>query len=194
MMIVTRIICKLYSSNIYLLEEVQSNHVWLIDIGSDEFVIPPGKQVKGVFLTHTHIDHIQGINKLITAYPDCIIYTNKFGIEGLFDDRKNLTYYHEKPLNFRGGHIHEITDGDIIHLFEDHELQVMETPGHHPSCISYKVDNFMFTGDSYIPNIPVVTKLKGGDKLQAQLSVTRLLSVVNNETIICAGHGEIRKV
>jgi glyoxylase-like metal-dependent hydrolase (beta-lactamase superfamily II) len=173
------------------LEEAQSEHVWLIDIGSDEFVIPPGKQVKGVFLTHTHIDHIQGINKLIATYPDCIIYTNKFGIEGLFDDRKNLTYYHEKPLNFRGGHIHEITDGDIIHLFEDHELQVMETPGHHPSCISYKVDNFMFTGDSYIPNIPVVTKLKGGDKLQAQQSVTRLLSVINNETIICAGHGGI---
>lgn len=43
-------------------------------------------------------------------------------------------------------------------------LYVIETPGHCPSCLTYYTDNYIFTGDSYIPNVKVVTKLPYGDK------------------------------
>ena len=87
---VSRIECKLYNSNIFVLEDVQSDYCWLVDIGLKNFAVPNEKIVKGVFITHTHIDHIQGINWLLSQYPDCAIYVNDAGKEGLYDDKINF--------------------------------------------------------------------------------------------------------
>ena len=70
-------------------------------------------------------------------------------------------------------------------------MSVIETPGHCPSCLTYYTDKHIFTGDSYIPNEKPVTKLKGGDKEKYKCSLEKILSLVNVDTIICPGHGEI---
>jgi glyoxylase-like metal-dependent hydrolase (beta-lactamase superfamily II) len=57
--------------------------------------------------------------------------------------------------------------------------------------MSFILENYSFTGDSSIPNIPVVTKLKGGDKLQNIESLKKIRARINSETIICPGHGDI---
>jgi len=187
-MTVERVVCKLYASNIYVLEDVHADYCWLVDIGEKNFVVPSGKRVKGVFITHTHIDHIQGLNDLLEQCPDCIIYVNEVGREGLFDDKVNLTFYHEEPLCFVGGDVRIVKEGDIIGLFEGVEMEVFETPGHHPSCVCYKDQNYLFTGDSYIPGVSVVTKLKGGNRLEARNSEARIKSMINEYTLLCPGH------
>ena len=181
-------VCQLYSSNVYILEDIQYDYCWLVDIGEKDLVVPNGKRVQGVFITHTHIDHIQGINNLLTTYPDCIIYVNQAGFEGLYNDKINLTFYHDTPLEFIGGNVRIIKEGDKIQLFENTYMEFIETPGHHPSCVCFKVDNYLFTGDSYIPGIPVVTKLKGGDRIRAKESELRIKSLINKNTVLCAGH------
>lgn len=186
---VSRIECKLYSSNIFVLEDVQSGDCWLVDIGEKGFIVPNGKRVKGVFITHTHIDHIQGINALLTQYPDCRIYVNEAGKEGLYNDKNNLTFYHEEPLCFIGGDVRIIKEGDKVSLFDGVDMEVIETPGHHPSCVCFKADNYLFTGDSYIPGISVVTKLKGGNRVQAAESEERIKLLIEESTILCPGHG-----
>lgn len=191
---VTRMECQLYSSNIFVLEDVQSDYCWLVDIGEKNLCIPSGKRVKGVFITHTHIDHIQGINDLIVKYPDCIIYVNEAGKEGLYNDKVNLSFYHEEPLCFRGGDVRIIKEGDKVQLFDDTVMEFLETPGHCPSCVCLKSGNYLFTGDSYIPGIPVVTKLKGGNRLQAAESELRIKSLIDKQTLLCPGHGEIVRV
>lgn len=183
--------CQLYSSNIYILEDVQYDYVYLVDVGEKNIPIPNNKKVKGIFITHTHIDHIQGVNDLIARYPDCVIYTNKEGYKGLYDDKINLTFYHERPLAFKGGNIVCIKDGNHIPIFDGIEMMVIETPGHHPSCVSYRVEKSLFTGDSFIPGVKVVTKLKGGNKEQAMDSIKRLCSFMDKDTIICPGHGKM---
>ena len=60
------------------------------------------RNVKGVFLTHTHYDHIYGINKLVESFPECIVYTSQHGEEGLFSDKLNFSRYHEEPILFKG--------------------------------------------------------------------------------------------
>lgn len=175
----------------FMLEDVQSDYCWLVDIGEKGFLAPNGKRVKGVFITHTHIDHIQGLNDLIVKYPDCIVYVNEAGREGLFNDKFNLTYYHEDPLHFVGGDVRVIKEGDHVPLFDDIEMELIETPGHHPSCVCYKVGNYLFTGDSYIPNVPVVTKLKGGNRVKAAESELRIKSLIIDGIILCPGHGEM---
>lgn len=193
-MIVTRIECELYSSNIYVLEDVQSDYCWLVDIGEKNLCIPGNKRVKGVFITHTHIDHIQGINDILEKFPECIIYVNKAGKEGLYNDKDNLTFYYEEPLCFKGGNVRTIKEGDKVQLFDFAVMEFVETPGHHPSCVCFKSDKYLFTGDSYIPGFPVITKLKGGNRIQAAESESRIKSLIDKQTVICPGHGEIVRV
>lgn len=187
-MTVERVVCKLYASNIYVLEDVHADYCWLVDIGEKNFVVPSGKRVKGVFITHTHIDHIRGLNDLLAQYPDCMIYVNEAGKEGLFDDKVNLTFYHEEPLCFAGGNVRIIKEGDKVELFESVGMEVFETPGHHPSCVCYKAQNYLFTGDSYIPGVHVVTKLKGGNRQMAKESEERIKSMIDDNTFLFPGH------
>lgn len=188
-MIVSRHESQLYSSKIYVLEDALSDYCWLVDIGSKDLsFLPDNKIVKGLFITHTHIDHILGINDLLVKYPNCIVYVNEAGREGLYDDKQNLTFYHEEPLCFIGGDVRIIKEGDKMQLFDGTEMEFIETPGHHPSCVCYKADRHLFTGDSYFLKMPVVTKLKGGDKEQALKSIALLSEMRKQGYIIHCGH------
>jgi hydroxyacylglutathione hydrolase len=179
---ITQIVCKLYSSNIYLLEDINSNSIWLIDAGG-EIELPKNKDLKGVFVTHTHIDHIIGLNTLIEKFPECNVYTNTYGKIGLYNEKANLSYYHESSFRFIGHNVKLVKDGDIIQLFDGKNIVVHETPGHNPSSLTFVVDDAVFTGDAYIPGVPVVTKLPNGNREQAQQSVQKILAIANGKTI-----------
>lgn len=51
------------------------------------------------------------------------------------------------------------------------------TPGHNPSCLTFEVGDYLFTGDAYILGIKVVTIFKGGDKKIAAESVERIIEL-----------------
>lgn len=179
-----------FSSSSYLLSDEKYNYCWAIDIG--EFAplleqIPIGKNIRGVFLTHGHFDHIAGINDLVGMYPECRVYTSSFGEKMLRSDALNLSKYHKMPMIYNG-QVEVLEDGDIVRLFNDVELSVIATPGHCPSCLTYQIGNHLFTGDSYIPWAPVVTKLRYGDKKEAQKSISKILSLITSNTIVCPGH------
>jgi len=57
------------------------------------------------------------------------------------------------------------------------DIEVFETPGHNPSCLTFRIGDALFTGDAFIPGIPTVTRLPGGNRRQAKESVSRILSL-----------------
>ena len=194
---VVRIVNSVFTSNTYIISEAKSNWVWLIDVGDIEGVLeslPEDAIVKGVFITHPHFDHIYGINKLIDSFPDCIVFTSEYGKKGLFSDKLNLSYYHDDPINFLGSNVQILHETDKIELFKNCFLETLETPGHNWSCLTYKVEKYLFTGDSYIPNVEVVTKLKGGDREASKRSLQKIMDNIFNETIVCPGHGEMTQI
>lgn len=190
-MTVRQIQCTLFTSNIYVLEKSTSDSVWLVDCGDGNIVIPAGKKVEGVFITHPHVDHIIGLNSLLERFPSLVVYTSIEGKDGLYDCKKNLSFYHEIPFVYSGNKINVLQEGDEIELFENHNLITIETPGHNPACLSFCIENYLFTGDSLIPGYEVVTKIKGGNKVQAANSFERLNNMIKNDTKLCPGHGRI---
>jgi glyoxylase-like metal-dependent hydrolase (beta-lactamase superfamily II) len=186
-----------FTSNTYVISEAIANWIWLIDIGNFEGVLKILSKdifVRGVFLTHTHYDHIYEINKLFSSFPDCAVYTSEQGKKGLFSDKLNLSYYHEDPVIFMGSDVNILHEPDRIELFENIYLETLETPGHSWSCLTYKVENYLFTGDSYIPYAEVVTKLKGGKKDESKKSLNKIMNNISRDTIICPGHGEMTQI
>lgn len=189
-MIVTRHTNSIFSSNTYLIRHELYDYCWLVDIGDVEPFI--NFNIRGILLTHSHFDHIYGINRLIEKNPNCIVYTSEFGKNAIYSEKLNLSKYHNSPLVFKGNKIEILNDSDKIELFSNDILEIIATPGHCPSCLTYYTDDYIFTGDSYIPGIKVVTNLPKGNKIQAQESVEKIKSIIGTRTI-CPGHGEISK-
>ena len=190
MLQVKKIVGNLLSSNMYLLFEEGVADCWLIDIGDSSALaeeLPGSFIVKGVLLTHSHFDHMAGINGLCNMFPDCKVYTSEFGREALYSDKKNFSLYHEQSMVYDGENIEILHDGDAVKLFDGIELHVAATPGHCPSCLTYYTDEYVFTGDSYIPDVPVVTKLPRGSRAQSTASVEKILELAKTRTIL-AGH------
>lgn len=190
-MLVTKIVNSFFSSNTFVLTEEGVNDCWLVDVGDIEPImeIIENREVKGVFITHSHYDHIYGINKLVERFPNCIVYTSLNGMEGLFSDKLNFSRYNDDSIIFKGGPMKVLEEGDEVMLFPNVVLRAIYTPGHDWSCMSFKVENNLFTGDSYIPGIKVVTNFPKSNKEQAVESFVRLQEMEKMYGYtICAGH------
>ena len=187
---VHQIINSIFESNTFIL--TYENKCWIVDIGDTDKIsdfISDKYELNGVLLTHSHFDHIYGINDFHKKFPDCKIYTSEYGETALKDAKKNLSFYHEQAIEYLEDNVQILKEGDKIELFHNIYLEVLETPGHCPSCLTYYTDNYIFTGDSYIPNLKVVTNLPKGNKIQAQGSLERIKELAKNR-IIYPGHGE----
>jgi glyoxylase-like metal-dependent hydrolase (beta-lactamase superfamily II) len=184
----------------YVLYIPDSDNVWLVDCGdADEIIkwLESNKKIlSGVFLTHTHYDHIYGLNKLKRALPDFKTYTSADGIKGLYDPKLNMSFFHTAFYHdnidsyiFEFNDVYELKESDKIELWPNIELGVLETKGHDRSCLTYKVDNYLFTGDSYIPGIKVITNLPKSNKEDAEKSLNKILYLQEkDDLIICPGH------
>lgn len=194
---VKQVINSKFTSNTYIISKPECDWIWLIDIGEIEGVlgyIPKDVIVKGVFITHPHYDHIYGLNYLIGLFPDCVVHTSELGMEGLFSDKLNLSFYHDESIIFKGTNIQILHENDMTELFENCFLEVLETPGHNWGSLTFKIKNYLFPGDSYIPNTEVVTKLKGGNKDESKKSLKKIMENIYENTIICPGHGEMIQI
>ena len=193
-MTVSHIVNSVFTSRTYILTQEGSSSVWLVDCGD----VPPivdmlsslggdTSMIKGVLLTHVHYDHIYGLPRLTEKFPSLRVYTNEYGKNALTDIRLNYSKYHNDPIVYESENVVTCEEGSVIELFDGVQAKVCHTPGHNPSCLTYEVGDYLFTGDAYIPGIKVVTTFKGGDKVKAAESVERILRLAEGKTV-CAGH------
>lgn len=139
--------------------------------------------VSKVLLTHAHFDHIYGLNELIRVSPEAKVYTNEIGKEMLLSARKNMSLYHETSFVFEyPDKIVLVEDGEEVDLGNDLTSKAIFTPGHNPSCITWIIDDVLFTGDSYIHGIKTVTNLPGGNKKQAEESLALIKKLAVGRT------------
>lgn len=193
MLQVKRIVNEIFSSNTYIVWDDEYDYCWLVDIGDLLKItdaLPPNIEIRGVFLTHGHFDHIYGANALHRAYPHCMVYTSVYGKEELYNEKKNFSLYHETSFVYEGKDVSVLGEGDIVELYPNVVINIIATPGHCPSCLTYSIDKWLFTGDSYIPEVKVVTKLRNGNRELAKQSEERILKLAKGKTI-CPGHGEM---
>ena len=180
-----------FNSNTYLLKSIASQEVWLIDLGafSDDHALQNDNTIKGAFLTHCHYDHIFEIDLFSQYYPAALIYASHHTVLGLKDPKLNLSFYHDYPIEYEGDQLKIVDMNDQFELSNEYRIRILETPGHNPGCLSYQIDNYIFTGDSYIPYTNVVTKLRGGDKSKSRNSLMKIMEKIDSDTVICPGHG-----
>ena len=191
---ISQIINTVFTSKSYIIQKDDSTEVFLVDCGDVSPILQylsdyedRKVRVKGVLFTHIHYDHIYGLPQMAVLFPQAKVYTNEFGIKALADERLNYSRYHGDSIVFTSDRIVVCKEGMKIKLFDEVYAKVYYTPGHNPSCLTYEVGDYLFTGDSYIPGVKVVTNLRGGDKQQALDSEKRIKSLAEGK-VICPGH------
>ena len=190
MLQVTHVVNSVFTSRTYILTYGGSNRCWLVDCGDVESVtdnvsaLTGGSyQICGVLLTHAHYDHIYGLPRLTELFPQIKVYTNNFGKKALANERINMSRYHEDPINYESDNVIVCDEDDVIDLFEGVQAKVYYTPGHNPSCLTFEIGDYLFTGDAYIPGVAVVTNLPGGDKPLAAQSLARIQALAQGKTL-----------
>ena len=186
------IVNTIFTSKTYILYKEGIEKAWLVDIGDIEpvmgFLNQHDLSVEGVFLTHGHFDHIYGLNSLVEAFPDCKVYATEYTKQAIASDQLNMSRYHETPFTYHGDNVEVVRDGDSLCLFDDESpMQLFETPGHNPGCLTMVIGDLVFTGDAYIPGVKISTILPHADKELAKQSLDKILKLAEGK-IIFSGH------
>ena len=164
---------------------------YLIDCGDSDKILDvlEGKELKGFFLTHCHQDHIYGIEKVLALYPQAKVYCSQKTFEGLKNDELNLSYIMQN-YSFRfDKDSNVVVFDDGIHYIDDMKVEVISTPGHSEDCLTYIIEDNIFTGDSYIPFAKVFTKWPTSNKALALYNEAMLKEIAETRNLkVRPGH------
>lgn len=183
---------SIFTSKTYILSKQGEDKAWLVDIGDIEPVLSYLDErhlsVEGVFITHAHFDHIYGLEALVNRYPNCRVYCTDYAKLGLASEKLNMSRYHGTPINYNHDNVVVVKDGNTMILFEGEPSMIFyETPGHNPGCLTMVMGDKIFTGDAYIPEFGVNTRLPRADKEQAKVSLERIIKLAEGKTVL-SGH------
>lgn len=193
---VRRVINDVFYSNTFILISELNDNAWIIDPGDIDKIVeilPKKCSVKGVFITHYHFDHIYGLNSLTYLFLGLVVFATEIIATGLYSDKMNLSYYHNQSFVYQGKNLIFLSDNEVVDLDNGNKIVAIDTSGHNESCLSFMLNNYLFTGDSYIPNVKLVTNLPRSNKEKAKKSLERILGLIKDDTIVCPGHGAIIK-
>lgn len=182
---ITRIENELLQSATYLFDG------YLVDCGDSDKIIETleSRELKGIFLTHCHQDHIYGIEKVLNRYPQAKVYCSQKTFEGLHDDTLNLSYIiPEHSFCFtKNENVVILEEG--IHTIDGMKVEVISTPGHSEDCLSFIIEDNIFTGDSYIPFAKVFTKWPTSNKTLALENEAKLKELILTRGLnVYSGH------
>ncbi len=166
--------------NCYLVWDEVSREAAIFDTGWRaepifEIIDKEQLQLKHLFLTHSHEDHIAGMAAIRERFPKILIHT----------DTKSAPPQHKNRRN------------DCVHL-GSLRITNRETPGHAEDGVIYLVGNF----DEDAPHVAIIgDTIFAGSMASGMISWDTLKERVRSqifslpaETLLCPGHGPLTTV
>lgn len=166
---------------IYLIQDQASGRAAVVDPAWEvDEIIARARQhnvnITDILLTHSHYDHINGIEALLAKY-DAEVHLLKAEADfwGQYKDATNLHH-----------------GGDVIKVGQT-EIAILHTPGHTPGSACYHVGNKLIAGDTLFVFGCGRCDLAGGDPHQMFNTLKRIQDQLPAGTQLYPGHNYAEK-
>lgn len=161
---------------VYLIEDVATRKAAVVDPAWDvptiiARVAELGLTITDVLLTHSHHDHINGIEGILEHAPA--------RIHLLKPEYEFWSHRLEKPELHHGG--------DRLQLGGS-EIQMLHTPGHTPGSVCYQIGNDLITGDTLFVYGCGRCDLHGGDPAKMFDTLKNMKQHLDPDMVIHPGH------
>lgn len=123
-------------------------------------------KLKYVLDTHVHADHITAAGKI----------REKTGAKTVVSRAAQVEC------------VDVSADDQEILKFGEHQIKVLQTPGHTDGCLSFLIDHAVFTGDSLMIRANGRTDFQQGSSETLYKSITEKLFTLPDETLVYPGH------
>lgn len=184
----------------YLIEN--DNEAFIIDPGCFEFSsgiirgLSKDVKLKGIILTHCHIDHMLYAKNIANYYNIPIIASKKDKLLAFsFPIQYGIYFQWHKQPNVINGSLkidQYIDDGDTLTL-GSLEIQVISTPGHSPGSIMLYIpkENILFSGDTIFKYSHGRTDFPLSSEKDFIKSINSKVKSIPRNTFVYSGHSNI---
>lgn len=176
-----------FQTNTYVI--TNNNESILIDCGENINMYKnyfDNLNIKGIFLTHGHFDHIDGLK--FFNDKDIYIYKDEYD----FLTNKDLSLYSlinkNIPFDITNYKVHLLSDNETINII-GLKIKVIHTPGHTKGSCCYLIDDKLFTGDTLFCESFGRYDFPTGNLKELRKSINKLL-LLDESIIIYPGHDE----
>ena len=146
--------------------------------------------VKYIFITHAHADHIMGLSEVKELTGAKIVCHKNAGAkltsaqDSLYNHLQGMYTHQFTPINADI----LVTDGDKIAI-GDTQFEVIHTPGHTDGAVCFVNDEIIFSGDTVFNQSYGRTDLPTGSSAQLIQSFERLFLIAGDRAVY-PGHGD----
>lgn len=166
---------------VYLIEDHVSGRAAVVDPAWEvpevlALAAKHGVRITDILLTHSHHDHINGIEEVLNTY-DAQLHLLKAEAE-----------FWGKELDLPSLH----HGGDVIRLGES-EIEILHTPGHTPGSACYRLGDQLITGDTLFVFGCGRCDLSGGDPEKMFATLKDMKAKLPGQTVILPGHNYAEK-
>lgn len=164
----------------------------MIDAGDDaeriiKVIEDRGVEVKGIYLTHGHFDHVLAVRDLKEELG-CNFYIHENDAIILSRAPADAKYFLGIEVDPPPKPDGWVFDGQILRI-GDHDVRVIHTPGHTPGSVCYLAGEMIFTGDTLFAGSIGRTDLPGGSLQNLLSSISMKIMSLPDHCVVYPGHG-----